>query len=95
MNNVFGINDMVKRVVEATGCDAKVANVAIKGFVEQIGTVLHEGDAVRLVGFGNFETVDRDERQARNVFTGETITVPAKTVPKFKFSKTFKDKFIK
>lgn len=94
MNNVYGINDLAKRVAEATSVDSKVTNTVVKGVVKEIGEILREGDAVKIVGFGNFETVEKDAHEARNVKTGEKIVVPAKTVPKFKFTKAFKDKFL-
>ncbi len=37
-----------------------------------------------LVGFGTFSTVKRPERTAKNPRTGEKITIPAKTIAKFK-----------
>jgi DNA-binding protein HU-beta len=44
-----------------------------------------------LPGIGKLVLVDRKERQGRNPATGETITIPAKTVVKFRVAKACKD----
>lgn len=52
---------------------------------------LQLGQEVDINGFGRFSVTERDEREARNPRTGESITVPAKKSVKFKPSKTLKD----
>lgn len=42
-------------------------------------------------GIGKLVLVDRAERQGRNPATGETITIPAKKVVKFRVAKACKD----
>ena len=42
-------------------------------------------------GFGTFESVKKDAHEGRNPMTGETIQIPAKNVPKVKFSSRFKE----
>jgi len=44
-----------------------------------------------LPGIGKLLLVDRAERQGRNPASGETITIPAKTVVKFRVAKACKD----
>lgn len=46
------------------------------------------GDKVTMVGFGTFRRQQRDARTARNPQTGNPIQVPAKSVVRFKASKT-------
>ena len=53
--------------------------------------VLKNGDEVNLTGLGKFSVVHKEAGEARNPSTGGTITVPAHDVPKFSFSKAFKD----
>lgn len=48
-----------------------------------------------LPGIGKLVLVDRAERQGRNPATGETITIPAKTVVKFRVAKACKDALLK
>ena len=42
-------------------------------------------------GIGKLVLVNRKERQGRNPATGETITIPAKTVVKFRIAKACKE----
>ena len=51
------------------------------------------GKSVNIKDFGRIEIKSRAERQGRNPATGEAITIPAKTVPKFTFAKALKDGF--
>ena len=46
-------------------------------------------------GLGKLLLVQRAERQGRNPATGETITIPAKTVVKFRIAKACKDALIR
>lgn len=46
-------------------------------------------------GIGKLVLVDRAERQGRNPATGETITIPAKSVVKFRVAKACKDAVLK
>ena len=48
-------------------------------------------DEVTLVGFGTFSKTKRKARMGRNPQTGKEIKIPARTVPKFKAGKDFKD----
>lgn len=48
-------------------------------------------DGVKLVGFGTFATAKRSARTGRNPQTGETIKIPARTVPVFRPGAALKD----
>ncbi len=50
-----------------------------------------EGEKVSLVGFGSFEPRARKARDGRNPQTGQTIKIPATTVPAFSAGKGFKE----
>ena len=65
----------------------KIVNSVLDTIVE---TVVSK-EKVSLVGFGNFDGVDRAERQGVNPKTGEPITIKATRVPKFHAGKAFKD----
>lgn len=56
-------------------------------FFDEIAQRLAEGGRVELRGFGAFSTRDRAARTGRNPRTGETVEVPAKSVPYFKAGK--------
>ncbi|MCH8240584.1 MAG: HU family DNA-binding protein [Proteobacteria bacterium] len=55
-----------------------------------IESALQDGDAVRIVGFGNFQVAFRKASTGRNPRTGEPIQIPASRVPKFKAGKALK-----
>lgn len=46
---------------------------------------------VTLIGFGTFSKTKRKARMGRNPQTGKEIKIAARTVPKFKAGKDFKD----
>lgn len=55
-----------------------------------IGGLKKEGE-VSIAGLGIFSVNTRAARTARNPRTGETLTVPAMKVPKFRAAKALKD----
>jgi integration host factor subunit beta len=61
-------------------------------FFDEIAQRLAEGGRVELRGFGAFSTREREARQGRNPRTGESVSVPAKTVPYFKAGKEIRRK---
>jgi integration host factor subunit beta len=59
---------------------------------EEITAALARGDRVELRGFGAFSVKQRDGRMGRNPRTGETVPVPAKSVPFFKTGKELRER---
>ncbi len=53
---------------------------------------LSEGGRVELRGFGAFSVRSRPARTGRNPRTGETVEVPAKSVPFFKSGKELRER---
>lgn len=53
---------------------------------------LSEGGRVELRGFGAFSVRARPARAGRNPRTGETVEVPAKSVPFFKSGKELRER---
>lgn len=61
--------------------------------IEGIRQLIKSGEKVTIQDFGTFTLDVQDERESRNPSNpGETFTTPAKMIPKFKFSYTFKEK---
>lgn len=83
--------ELVALVAEKAGLSKKDAELALSSTLGIIRDAMANGDKVQLVGFGTFETKQRGERQAKNPRTGESITIPASTVPSFKAGKLLKD----
>lgn len=65
----------------------------VSNMLEEIATLAYAEapNGFTLPGIGKLVLVDRKERQGRNPATGETITIPAKTVVKFRVAKACKD----
>ncbi|GAA1304395.1 HU family DNA-binding protein [Pseudonocardia xinjiangensis] len=64
--------------------DRRNAATAVDGLLETIVETVGSGDSVSLPGFGVFTARARAARLARNPRTGETVAVPATTVPAFR-----------
>ena len=58
---------------------------------EVIAEALAREEAVRIAGFGTFETKSRSARTGRNPRTGESVSIPASKAPSFKAAKALRD----
>ena len=83
--------ELVAAIAEKAEISKKDAEAAVKAFVQVVTDELKKGEKVALVGFGTFEVSKRESREGRNPRTGETMVVPASTMPKFKAGKALKD----
>jgi DNA-binding protein HU-beta len=81
--------DLIDAISERMG-DKKSATEAVNAVLETIQSAVAQGDKVSITGFGVFEKTDRAAHTARNPATGETINVPASSVPKFRAGADFK-----
>jgi DNA-binding protein HU-beta len=70
--------------------DRRTAAGAVDGLLETIVDAVRSGDSVSLTGFGVFTSRARAARVARNPRTGETVNVPATTVPAFRPGTAFR-----
>ena len=86
-------SELAKEIATRSQYDitATVAEDMINCFMDSVIDEVSAGGKVQLVGFGTFETSNRTERTCKNPQTGEQMTVPACTVPKFKAGKAFKE----
>ena len=88
----IGTPDLAKLVAEATpGAAQATVKRVVEVTMEVIAREFRAGRVIVLKDFGKFELKARPARKGRNPATGETIDIPAKTVPKFTFSKSLKD----
>lgn len=83
--------DLVNAVKEATSLNKKDAVLAVDAVIEAITDSLRQGESVQLIGFGTFETRNRNARKGRNPLTGEEIMIAASSVPAFKPGKTLRE----
>ncbi len=83
--------ELIAAVAEKTGLTKKDAEKAVKAFTDVVTEALVKGDKVQIVGFGTFEVSERAAREGRNPRSGETMTIAASKMPKFKAGKALKD----
>ena len=83
--------ELIAEVTNKAGLSRTDAEKALGAVVETITEAVVKGDKVQLVGFGSFETKQREARTGRNPKTKETIEIPATRVPVFKAGKALKD----
>jgi DNA-binding protein HU-beta len=88
MANKQSIVDMVAGKLGGTKTQAEEI---VDGIFDMIVGTIKSGEEVSVAGFGVFAVKDRAARQARNPKTGETISVPATKVPKFRAAKALKE----
>lgn len=84
--------ELVDAVAEKAQVTKKEADAVITALVDSVMEAVADGQKVTLVGFGTFEPRSRAEREGRNPKTGETMKIPASTVPAFSAGKGFKEK---
>lgn len=82
---------LVDRLAAYLGSTKVDANAILSVFSRTLQEHLAEHGQAVIPGFGRLKVVDRPSRQGRNPKTGESITVPAKQVIKFKEFKGGKD----
>ena len=87
--------ELVAAVAAKTELSKKNAEKAVAAVLDTVAETLAAGEKVQLVGFGTFETRERDARTAKNPRTGKAVEVPASRVPAFKAGQALKNKVAK
>lgn len=83
--------ELIAAVAEKTELSKKDSEKSVLAVIDSITEALVSGEKVALVGFGTFETKQRNERKGINPITKEPMTIAAATVPAFKAGKALKD----
>ena len=65
---------------------------AVKLIIEKVCQSLEKGDRVEIRGFGSFSLHYREARTGRNPKTGESVEVPAKSIPYFRAGKELRER---
>lgn len=86
--NKVSIVEAVQKVLGGTKVQAEQV---VDTVFDTIVSGLRKGDEVSIAGIGIFSVKTRAARQARNPRTGESISVKAMKVPKFRAAKALKD----
>ena len=64
----------------------------VKLIIEKICQSLEKGDRVEIRGFGSFSLHYREARTGRNPKTGESVEVPAKSIPYLRAGKELRER---
>ena len=73
-----------------TGIIRKDVALAVDAFLEAIKDALKDGKHIEIRGYGTFKLKVRKARVGRNPKTNETVKIPKRVVPTFKFSRILK-----
>ena len=82
--------DIVEKVYQKIGFSKKEASELVEMVFDSLKNVLHEGEKVKISGFGNFTVRGKSERVGRNPQTGEQIKISARRVLTFRPSQVLK-----
>ena len=86
--------DLCNRVAKKLGIvTIKDTKSVVETFLDEIITVLSEGNRIELRGFGCFSTKTRKAHVGRNPRTGKQVDVPEHQVLHFKFSNDAQNSF--
>jgi DNA-binding protein HU-beta len=87
-----------KELIEAILAEKELAHITKKDadalvttMLETVKKAVKKGDDVSLIGFGTFTKAKRAARMGVNPSTGEKIKIKAKTLPKFRAGKAWKE----
>ena len=83
--------ELISAMSESANMSKVDTEKALKAFIDTVTEELKNGGKIQLVGFGNFEVIERAARTGRNPKDGSTIQIPASKAPKFKAGKALKD----
>ena len=80
-------DEFISKVAKKLDSTKKMGEEATQAVLESIQEVMEAKDSVSFIGFGKFFTQDKDAREAIVPGTKKTVSVPAKTVVKFRVGK--------
>jgi len=83
--------DLINKIADGAKITKAQATDALNAVLDSIASELKGDGKVTLIGFGTFSVSKRDARSGRNPQTGQTITIDAKKVVKFKPGKELSD----
>jgi len=81
--------ELVDQVAATVQLPKHQTETVITQFLQTIMEALQTGESVELRGFGSFRLRHRQPRAGRNPRTGDTVQIPAKTIPAFTAGKAF------
>lgn len=82
--------DFIEKYAEAMEIPKRDADTYVLGMIDTLKELISNGEEVQFYTFGTFGSKVNPEHMAKNPRTKESVTVPEKTVPTFKYAGTFK-----
>ena len=92
---IAGKKHLTERISKKTRFPQNQVAKIIEEFLEETKKALVKGEEVRFLGYFSFKTITQKPRIAMNLQTKKKMKVPAKRVPKCKFSLGFKEEISK
>lgn len=83
--------DLVEKIAAKANLTKAAAERALNAFLASVEDALVKDAKLTLTGFGTFAVETRKARQGRNPRTGDTLTIPACKILKFRPGKMLKD----
>jgi integration host factor subunit alpha len=83
--------DIVEIIFEKVGLSKKEAQDIIDLIFDTVKQAFHEGESVKIAGFGTFTVRKKAERRGRNPQTGQELMITPRRVLTFKASNQLKD----
>ena len=83
--------ELISAIAHEAGITKADAAPIVEAVFSTIVANVAANEEVSIAGFGKFIPKARDERDARNPRTGETVSVAATVIPKFTAAKAFKE----
>lgn len=82
---------VVERLATKLNIPENQARLTLNAVLDVFSEMFYEYDQIQLVGFGRFFRKQRAKREGRNPKTGEVLTLPEKTVIRFKVSENLEN----
>lgn len=82
--------ELVEHVSAKIGGPKKVSQDVVEAIFDLMKETLHQGDKIKISGFGNFILRDKRPRKGRNPQTGDDIEITARRVLTFRPSQILK-----
>ena len=92
---IAGKSQLIERISKKVKLTKNQIDDVIANFLEETKKSLLKGEEVRLQGYFSFKTMITKPRIAMNLQTKKKMTIPAKRVPKAKFSVDLKKEIAK
>ena len=94
MENIMNRKELVEAIInnkELSHLTKKDADAFVGCLLDTIKKTVKKGEDVSLIGFGTFCKTRRAARTGVNASTGERIKIKARTLPKFRPGKAWKE----